>query len=584
MMRSLRAVRERSAGDDSGFTLIELLMVSVLLPLVMGALAAALIVSIDTTSSTKDRLSGSVDAQLTGAYFVRDSQGAGFVTTTTSAPWGSSTGLPQVCGSGSGNNLLIAMFHRATPSGPAQDVAYWQVGSSAPTQVIRYYCTVNADYTSSVTATVIVADNVTSTPPQMVIQPSQFATAAATGWVPTVAQTYVTDASNSPSKVGVASTAGFAGGSITASTNSGSQLLTGCTVQDSTHLTCAGGPSLYPGESLSQDSVSGLQLTINEVPSSAAGPTQTLYHYVLTGTPRTQVPWGAGPGTSPVGGPNPCATNCGQSLITLSCAGISLNGNTSLAVNGNATVDCGPITCSGTGKITVSSGTFNSYPSGAGCGSSAGPYAPDPVANYLPPCVPVQSPAAAPSLQTVNGQQAWILQPGRYTGPLPATNNSKYPYFLEPGLYELDQGLNLGNQQTIQIDPRYASSGQGVLLYVPPTSANPGCATGVAGATVNLSAQGSADIPPFSKAQWIAAFPGNTYPSSPSWIPMWVWQDQANSTSANLGGGTTVTSPNLAYLPSAIVTLNGGPGAATGSIICAGLVLKGGSTVTISGS
>jgi hypothetical protein len=67
---------------------------------------------------------------------------------------------------------------------------------------------------------------------------------------------------------------------------------------------------------------------------------------------------------------------------------------------------------------------------------------------------------------------------------------------------------------------------------------------------------------------------------------MWVWQDAHNANPADLGGGTSAVSPGtetLAYLPSAIVTLHGGPGSGTGQLICFGLVLKGGSTVAISG-
>jgi prepilin-type N-terminal cleavage/methylation domain-containing protein len=63
-----------------GFTLIELLVVLVIIPLIIGGLAEAFIVSFNNEAATSNRLSDSVNAQTTSEYFVRDVQGASFVT------------------------------------------------------------------------------------------------------------------------------------------------------------------------------------------------------------------------------------------------------------------------------------------------------------------------------------------------------------------------------------------------------------------------------------------------------------------------------------------------------------------------
>lgn len=69
-------VAQRDGLPEGGFTLIELLIVVVLIPLVIGAVAVALITVLKDQSGVQNRLSDSHDAQLTATYLVRDVQGA----------------------------------------------------------------------------------------------------------------------------------------------------------------------------------------------------------------------------------------------------------------------------------------------------------------------------------------------------------------------------------------------------------------------------------------------------------------------------------------------------------------------------
>ena len=73
-------------GDsDAGFTLVELLVVLVIMPLIVGAIAAAIIVSYQDSGVAGNRISDSSNAQLVSEYFGRDIQGAQYITTSQNA-------------------------------------------------------------------------------------------------------------------------------------------------------------------------------------------------------------------------------------------------------------------------------------------------------------------------------------------------------------------------------------------------------------------------------------------------------------------------------------------------------------------
>src|SRR5580704_6506374 len=117
-MRARRQIRSESIGvkrqvrthriarnhrGEDGFSLIELVIVMVILPIVVGGIAVALIGILENESTTFNRVSDSADASITAANFARDVQNASSI----------STGLGGQCTNGgsppSGGSLLLGL-------------------------------------------------------------------------------------------------------------------------------------------------------------------------------------------------------------------------------------------------------------------------------------------------------------------------------------------------------------------------------------------------------------------------------------------------------------------------------------------
>jgi prepilin-type N-terminal cleavage/methylation domain-containing protein len=72
--RNARCWRAQRTSDDAGFTLLELLIVSVIIPIIVGALAAGLFAVFTLQTSTSSRIADSSDAQAVQASFETDVQ------------------------------------------------------------------------------------------------------------------------------------------------------------------------------------------------------------------------------------------------------------------------------------------------------------------------------------------------------------------------------------------------------------------------------------------------------------------------------------------------------------------------------
>ena len=235
-----RATRRRAEGaDEAGFTLIELLVTVIILPLVLGGIASALIAVFSLQTQTQNRIGDSNDAQVGSASFNKDVQSAEYLTTAsfTTAPG---------CGDGSQQTQLLGLewaANSAVPTGAGNSggydtvVSYVLVQLAVPnhttvTELVRQECTAGPSTTPS-TSLVISRDFPSSfgacalAPPSTVncssITPASVQTAAGSAWTSAQGVTGVTFYITEPGSGYSYTLAGLPGAST--STNPGSQAL-----------------------------------------------------------------------------------------------------------------------------------------------------------------------------------------------------------------------------------------------------------------------------------------------------------------------------------------------------------------------
>ena len=125
-----RAQYIRQGGEwdrtEGGFTLIELLIVIVILPLVIGAIAVALVSVFSLQGSVSNRLSDSGAAQVVSANFEKDVQSASMITTN------SLSTSPSPCGSGT--QVLGLVW------GDGTAISYVEVPQGSSYSLVRNLC------------------------------------------------------------------------------------------------------------------------------------------------------------------------------------------------------------------------------------------------------------------------------------------------------------------------------------------------------------------------------------------------------------------------------------------------------------
>ena len=591
--------RGTAAGDEAGFTLVELLVVLVILPLLLGAIAVALIVSLENTGSTSNRLSDSVNAQTTSAYFVRDVQGATWITTKSSLYSSSqiySSSSPSVCGpTTSPGTLLIAFYRPVSQTGggtdpQALDVGYWLVANgTGPTQteqIIRYSCSANnsAGVTSVQITTAPVGSALGSSTagiimPSVNITPSRFLTTAAQGWTQTGASAIVTADVSLPGEIFVNTLTNFVGGpTITVTTPFGPVSLTGCTL-DSAGVgfqNCVGSTlPLFAGDGVSQGAMTGVSISVNSPASN--------WIYSLTGAPRVSAQAGSISHTLSV-----------PALLTLGSSGIFVQDHSgALNVTGDVLADLGSLSCSGSAGTSVT-GITGSFGATGNTGTSpkvcpsppavGGQSAiPDPIAAQLPPCFPD---LAAGGTDSSNHN---YYKPGKYTSLPPGA-------VLETGVFEITQSIG----GSLTLDPN-APAGDGVLLLLPGKQDIYGSVTGFTCAnqafnngdgTYGAKLKPGIVLPPLGNGPLPSVFNSNVEMRT-----MWLWQDRTNTNPIQWTGTGTLTTastcpagdPNagtqagLAYAPAADLNLGGNAHFDSGSLAVKSVTAFGDNTVVLSG-
>jgi type II secretory pathway pseudopilin PulG len=153
------------SGRDAGMTLVELLIVLVIMPMVIGAIALALVTSLEDSSGTSARLAESSDVQVASEFFGRDIESAASVTTSSSV---------TECGSGT-TPLLSITF---SPGGTGDEVTYWEETVGTSYELMRDFCSGGAP-TSAVLSTTLQS----ATAIEATVSPS--AISASGGWIST---------------------------------------------------------------------------------------------------------------------------------------------------------------------------------------------------------------------------------------------------------------------------------------------------------------------------------------------------------------------------------------------------------------
>lgn len=172
--RSSRCPRSIDSHDDeAGFTLVELLIVIVILPIVVGALAAGLIAVFSMDTTTENRVADSGDAQVVSANYVPDIQSAQRITTD-----------PNAAECGTGTQLLgLEWGYQAATNSYRDVVTYSEVQSGPSYLLVRDYCSDGPSAAPSGSTTVSFDIAQHQSPPT--ITPDGTAIAASAGWVST---------------------------------------------------------------------------------------------------------------------------------------------------------------------------------------------------------------------------------------------------------------------------------------------------------------------------------------------------------------------------------------------------------------
>lgn len=192
--RLIARYRNAQSGpkSDKGMTLIELLIVTLIIPIIVGALAAGLLAVFSLQSSAANRISDTSDAQIVSASFESDVQGALAVTTenTTTAP-----GSKQ-CGTGF---QVLGLEWSPNSSGVYQTVVSYVEAANASTNgsvnLVRQYCS-GGNLTNATTSILSYDFPPSQATPLITLGCSSSDTTcnsdAGSGWVPTSGVTSVT--------------------------------------------------------------------------------------------------------------------------------------------------------------------------------------------------------------------------------------------------------------------------------------------------------------------------------------------------------------------------------------------------------
>jgi hypothetical protein len=182
----VNGVGDVQSREESGFTLIELVIVTVVVPLIVGALAIGLMSILSLQTGVSNRLTNSEDSQVTQANFRNDVQSAQFITTNPAV----NGGFTGECGTG--DQVLGLEWNENTVTNIFQTVvSYVSVPEANGTYaLVRQECTNVSSHmtniepvTSTSTVSANLAGSLLASEYHPVILPGGSATSALKNWI-----------------------------------------------------------------------------------------------------------------------------------------------------------------------------------------------------------------------------------------------------------------------------------------------------------------------------------------------------------------------------------------------------------------
>jgi prepilin-type N-terminal cleavage/methylation domain-containing protein len=297
--------------EESGFTLIELIIVTLIIPVIIGALTLSLISIFSLQSSTSSRISNSGDAQEVSSNFETDIQGASMLIAPGPNPGAPSGQSPGTCGTGT-EVLSLQSGTQAQNGTYPTEISYVTVLQNVtPTtyNLVRNICQngtltgsalVSHDVAQSQTASV--SCGATLATAQTLVAGSNVLTVSALPAAVANGETVTLGSATPPLNVTASSAASGATSLTVNSPSSSSALSVGTSVVDTAWAgssnNCGAATAWIPASN-----VTGVTFVVNE---PATGTGTSAYTYTLVGLPRASAPPNP-PTTVSV----PTATSCG---------------------------------------------------------------------------------------------------------------------------------------------------------------------------------------------------------------------------------------------------------------------------------